>query len=111
MGLSLSPVNASLEALQLSQKQLKKIVQHNRDRLRNATLEILKREFFHQSSLTLSQLASLLNNWWQIQHGVGLAQVINESDFIALINEMVGSGEIMQIKQRFSMPYSFGAAI
>ena len=37
--------------------------------------------------------------------------VISESDFIVLINEMVGGGEIMQIKQRFSMPYSFGATL
>jgi hypothetical protein len=59
--------------------------------------------------LTLSQLASLLNNWWQIQHGVRLAQVISEPDFIVLINDMVGVGEIMQVRQRFSMPYSFGS--
>jgi hypothetical protein len=48
--------------------------------------------------LTLSQLASLLNNWWQIQHGVRLAQVISEPDFIVLINDMVGVGEIMQVR-------------
>lgn len=87
-----------VEDLQLSHKQLKKIALFNRERLRNAVLEILKREFFHKSSLTLSQLASLLNNWWQIQHGVGLASIISESDFIVLINDMVDGREIMQIK-------------
>lgn len=53
----------------------------------------------------------MLNNWWQIQHGVGLAQIVSEPDFIALINDMVASGEIMQIKQRFSMPYTFGSVL
>lgn len=46
-GSALTSVQASLEALQLSQKQLKKIAQQNRERLRNAIFEILKREFVH----------------------------------------------------------------
>ena len=44
------------------------------------------------------------------EEGVELADKISEEEFIALVNQMVATGDIMQIKDNFSLPYCFSDA-
>ena len=51
-------------------------------------------------------LVQLLNLRFKELLGVPLTQKLTEMEFIILVNQMVTAGEIMQIKQCFSVPYS-----
>ena len=59
-----------------------------------------------QKPITLTSLAYQLNEKFQREQGLSLAQKIGEQDFVILVNGMIASGDIIQIKQCLSVPYS-----
>ena len=71
-----------------------------------AILVILKNALLCQEAVTLTTLVQLLNQRFLERQSVPLVNKVGESEFISLVNSMVTAGEVMQIKQCFSIPYS-----
>jgi hypothetical protein len=74
--------------------------------LRELILETLGTEFQKGRSLLLTQLIQQLGAKLNLIQNKSLASFCSETEFVRLINLLVDREDIMQIKQRFTLPYS-----
>ena len=93
---------------QRSLKAEQSYARRQRLQVRNAILMHLKQALLSHEyePVTLASLAEALNQKFKEKQGKQLAQKISEREFITLINAMISSADVIQIRQCLSVPYS-----